>query len=234
MKFLIINVDDFGYGDGINRAVAVLHDQGCVTSASLMVNTPGTAQAVAIAAARPRLSLGLHANFTNEVDRLVEFDDPAVCRRELRRQFDSFRALTGRPPTHLDSHHHVHRRPACQPTFQELADEHGLPLRDRPPVVFKGGFYGQWEHGVSQKEKVSFEALRSILSNELGRGIYELVVHPGYLDARADYVYDLDRQWEAETLGDPRLLGLLRQQGVCLISYHELSEAVAQLDRDRG
>ena len=233
MKFLIINADDFGYGDGVNRAVAVLHDQGRVTSASLMVNTPGTRQAVGIAARRPRLSLGLHVNFTNETDRLVEFDDPPACRRELRRQFDCFLALTGRRPTHLDSHQHVHRRPACRPTFQELASEHGLPLRDRPPVVFKGGFYGQWEYGVSQKEKVSFDALRSIVSNELGRGIYELVVHPGYLDARADYVYGLDRQWEAETLADPRLPGLLRQQGICLISYHELSGAIAQLDGDR-
>jgi PTS system cellobiose-specific IIA component len=234
VKFLIINADDFGYGDGVNRAVAVLHDLGVVTSASLMVNTPGTAPAVAIAAARPRLSLGLHVNFTTEADRLVEFDDPAVCRRELGRQLDCFVALTGRRPTHLNSHHHVHRHPACRPSFQELADEHDLPLRDRPPVVFKGGFYGQWEHGVSQKEKVSFEALRSILSNELGRGIYELVVHPGYLDARADYIYHLDRQWEAETLADPRLLGLLRQQGISLISYHELGEAIAQLERDRG
>ena len=142
VKFVIISAEDLGYGDGINRAVAVLHDLGRVTSASLMVNTTGTAQAVAIAAARPRLSLGLHVNFTNEDDRLVEFDDPAVCRRELRRQFDHFVTLTGRRPTHLNSHHHVHRRPACRPSFQELADEHNLPLRDRPPVVFKGGFYG--------------------------------------------------------------------------------------------
>jgi predicted glycoside hydrolase/deacetylase ChbG (UPF0249 family) len=232
VKFLIINADDFGYGDGVNRAVADLHDLGGVTSASLMVNTPSTAQAVTIAAARPRLSLGLHVNFTNEADRLVEFDDPAVCRRELRRQFDRFLALTGRRPTHLDSHQDVHRRPACWPSFQELADEHGLSLRGRPPLVLKGGFYGQWEYGVSEKEKVSFEALRSIVSNELGQGIYELVVHPGYLDARAEYVYHLDRQWEAETLADPRLAGLLRQQGICLISYHELSQAIAQLDRD--
>ena len=185
MKFLIINADDFGYGCGVNRAIAELHDQGVVTSASLMVNTPSTAEGVAMAAARPALSLGLHVNFTNEAQRLVDFDDPAVCRRELRRQFDHFVALTGRPPTHLDSHQHVHRRPPCQPSFLELALEYGLPLRDRAPVTFKGGFYGQWEYGISEQEKVSFEALTSIVSTELRRGIYELAVHPGYLDAAA-------------------------------------------------
>ena len=230
MKFLIINADDFGYGCGVNRAITELHDQGVVTSAGLMVNTPGTEEAVALASARPGLSLGLHVNFTNEAQRLVEFDDPEVCRRELRRQFDRFVALTGRPPTHLDSHQHVHRRPRCQPSFLELALEHGLPLRDRPPVIFKGGFYGQWEYGVSQPAKVSFEALTSIVSTELRRGIYELAVHPGYLDEAADYVYHRDREWERETLSDPRLPALLRDHGVELISYHQLKDAVAQLD----
>ncbi len=230
MKFLIINADDFGYGCGVNRAIAELHDQGVVTSASLMVNTPSTAEGVAMAAARPGLSVGLHVNFTNEAQRLVDFDDPAVCRRELRRQFDHFVALTGRPPTHLDSHQHVHRRPSCQPSFLELAAEHGLPLRDRAPVTFKGGFYGQWEYGISEREKVSFDALTGIVSTELRRGIYELAVHPGYLDAAADYVYHRDREWERETLADPRLPALLRDQAVELISYHELKRAVACLD----
>ena len=55
VKFLIINADDFGYGDGVNRAAAALHDQGAVTSASLMVNTPGTAQAVDLAWAPRRV-----------------------------------------------------------------------------------------------------------------------------------------------------------------------------------
>ena len=230
MKFVIINADDFGYGDGVNRAVAELHDRGVVTSASLMVNTPGTMPAVALAAAQPRLSLGLHVNFTNEAEQLVEFDDPEVCRRELRRQFDCFVALTGRRPTHLDSHQHVHRRLACQSSFLELAEEHGLPLRDQRPVTYKGGFYGQWQHGISEPEKVSFETLTQIVSTELTHGIYELAVHPGYYDEAAEYVYHRDRQWELETLSDPRLLGLLTDLDVRLISYHQLGHAVALVD----
>jgi predicted glycoside hydrolase/deacetylase ChbG (UPF0249 family) len=213
----------------VNRAIVELHDRGVLTSAGLMVNTRATAEAVALAAARPRLSLGLHVNFTNEAQRLVEFDDPAVCRRELRRQFDHFVELTGRPPSHLDSHQHVHRRPACQPSFVELATQYGLPLRDRPPVTFKGGFYGQWEYGVSQPAKVSFEALSQIVSTEVQRGIYELAVHPGFHDATATWVYQLDREWELATLSDPRLPALLRELGVTLISYHQLGRAVEQL-----
>jgi predicted glycoside hydrolase/deacetylase ChbG (UPF0249 family) len=168
-------------------------------------------------------------NFTNEAQRLVEFDDPEVCRRELRRQFDHFVELTGRPPTHLDSHQHIHRRRPCQPSFLDLALEYGLPLRDRPPVTFKGGFYGQWEYGVSQPAKVSFEALSQIVATELRHGIYELAVHPGYHDATVSYVYQQDREWELETLSDPRLPPLLRELGVELISYHQLGAAVERL-----
>ena len=234
VKFLIINAEDFGYGSGVNRAIAELHDRGVVTATGLMVNCPGTAEAVALAATRPQLSLGLHVNFTNEAERLVEFDDPEVCRRELRRQFDQFVELTGHLPTHLDSHQHVHRRRPCQASFLELAEEHGLPLRDRSPVIFKGGFYSQWEYGVPQPAKVSFEALTGIVSTELTRGVYELAVHPGYRDEGVDYVYNQDREWELATLSDPRLAGLLRDVGVQLISFRQLSWALEQLDGHRA
>lgn len=229
MKFLIVNADDFGYGPGVNRGIAEAHDRGVVTSAGLMVNTPGTEEAVRLAAARPSLSLGLHANFTNEAQRLVEFDEPAICRQELRRQFERFTALVGRLPTHLDSHQHVHRRRPCQASFKELAEEHGLPLRDQPPVVFKGGFYGQWEYNVSETSKVSFEALARIVRGELTHGIYELAVHPGYLDPGENYVYGVDRSHELRTLTDPRLRPLLEAQAIRLINYASLKQAVAGL-----
>jgi ATP-binding cassette, subfamily B, bacterial len=234
VKFLIINADDFGYGHGVNRGIIELVDRGVVTSAGLMVNAPGTAEAVRLAAERPALAVGLHVNFTNESTPLFDLDDPEICRRELRRQFDSFRNLTGRLPTHIDSHQHVHRRPACRHIFLELAAEHGLPLRNQPPVTYKGGFYSQWVYKVPDRSRVSFDALAQILSTELSRGIYELAVHPGYHDPAADYAYHRDREWELEALGDPRLLGLLQELNVRLISYHQVDAVLAELRADGG
>jgi predicted glycoside hydrolase/deacetylase ChbG (UPF0249 family) len=233
VKFLIVNADDFGYGAGVNRGIAEAHDRGVVTSAGLMVNAPWAEEAAALAAERPRLSLGLHVNFTNEAQRLVEFDDPAVCRAELRRQLERFVELTGRLPTHLDSHQHVHRRRPCLPAFEELASEQGLPLRDRPPVTFKGGFYGQLVYGVPQPERVGFEALERILRDELHEGIYELACHPGYYDAEASYVYHQERERELATLCDARLPPLLQELDLRLISYHELPAARRQLSLER-
>jgi predicted glycoside hydrolase/deacetylase ChbG (UPF0249 family) len=230
VTFLIVNADDFGYGPGVNRGVVEAHDRGLLTSAGLMVNAPGTEEAVRLAAARPRLSLGLHVNFTNEAQRLVEFDDPEVCRIELQRQFDRFVELTGKLPSHLDSHQHVHRRRACLPSFRELAGRHGLPLRDEPPVTFKGGFYGQLEYGVPRLERVGFAALGAILRDELRGGIYELACHPAYYDPSVHYVYHREREHELATLCDPRLRALVGDLQLRLISYHELPAAVKELE----
>lgn len=233
MKFVIFNADDFGYSSGINRGIAEAHERGVVTSATLVVNGIATAEAVRIAREHPQLSVGLHVNFTNEAQRLVEFEDPVVCRAELRRQFDTFLDLMGRLPTHLDSHQHVHRARGRRPFFEELADEHRIALRDRPPVVFKGGFYAQWESGASDPSKVSLAALERILRNEIhDAGIYEMSCHPGYLDPAVRMVYHRDREWELATLCDPKLPQILDEEGIELIGYTQQALAAARLEEE--
>lgn len=229
-KFVIFNADDFGYSGGINRGIVEAHERGVVTSATLIVNAPATREAVALARAHPRLAVGLHVNFTNEAKRLIDLDDPAACRAELWRQYRLFRELMGGwQPTHLDSHQHVHRDPRRRRLFEELAAAEGLPLRDQPPVTFKGGFYAQWEYGVSDPEKVSLGALQRILHREIGAGIYEMACHPGYYDPALEAVYHHDREHELRTLTDRRLRDVLAEEAVRLISYRELPEAVEVL-----
>lgn len=57
---LIINADDFGVSSTVNQAVVTAHDEGILTSCSLMVGGDACDEAVALAKARPRLSVGLH------------------------------------------------------------------------------------------------------------------------------------------------------------------------------
>jgi chitin disaccharide deacetylase len=228
LKHLIINADDFGYTRGVNRGVREVYDRGTLTSAGLMVNTPGTAEAVTMARDMPRLSLGLHVNFTNEAQRLFDLDDSAACRVELRRQLDRFVELVGRLPSHVDSHQHVHRDSRRLLHFRELAREHGLPLREEPPVVYLGGFYGQWEYGVSSPEKVGFDAIATIIRREVEDGVTELACHPGYAEPEASLVYDSEREIEVSTLCDPRLPQLLEEAGIRLISYDELPRVLAR------
>src|SRR2546425_9238689 len=109
MHYVIVNADDFGSSEGINHGIIAAHEQGIVTSTSLMVNTPATAAAVKLARAYPNLGLGLHVNLTGEGERLVDLEDRQAVKRELEEQFNRFVDLTGQFPTHLDSHQHVHR-----------------------------------------------------------------------------------------------------------------------------
>jgi predicted glycoside hydrolase/deacetylase ChbG (UPF0249 family) len=228
-KYVIFNADDFGYSRGINRGIIAAHESGVVSSASLMVNAPETAEAVALAKAHPDLAVGLHVNFTNEAQSLIDLESREECARELRRQYGVFVDLMGQRPTHIDSHQHVHRHWMRRQLFEELAAAEGVPMRDVTPVVFKGGFYAQWEYGVSQPEKVSLGALLRILSREIEGGIYELSCHPGYFDPALAAVYHEDREHELETLVDPRLPGLIAEMGIELISYRDLPRAQGSL-----
>src|ERR1035437_8636195 len=57
---LIVNADDFGRSVSINQAVVRAHQEGVLTTASLMVNEPAFEEAVALARERPALGVGLH------------------------------------------------------------------------------------------------------------------------------------------------------------------------------
>jgi len=54
---LIVNADDFGGSASINEAVIRAHYDGILTSASLMVNEPGFAEAVKLARENPTLGV---------------------------------------------------------------------------------------------------------------------------------------------------------------------------------
>ena len=105
-RWLIVNADDFGLGRGINRGIVEAHLHGIVTSASLMVTTPWSEHAAVMAGEVPGLGVGLHADLGRGAG--PEWN-ATRCTVELRRQLQLLRAMTGRRPTHLDSHHNRHR-----------------------------------------------------------------------------------------------------------------------------
>ena len=222
MRYLIVNGDDFGAGDGVNRGILDAHRRGILTSASLMVNMPGSEAAARLAREAPELSVGIHVNLTNEGgDPVVALEDAQACRAELLRQLARFHDLVGRLPTHVDSHHNVHRRPALRPLFVDLASRHDLPLREHSGVRYFSSFYGQWD-GETHLEQVGVGTLRRMLCDEIGDGVTELACHPGYLDAGFPSVYSVEREAELRTLCDPAVRETVREQGFRLIGFREL------------
>jgi predicted glycoside hydrolase/deacetylase ChbG (UPF0249 family) len=219
MKYLIVNADDFGASSGINRGILEAHERGVLTSTSLMVNMPAVAEAVSISREYPALSIGLHVNFTNEGEGpVVDIADIDACRAELARQFDRFADAMGRLPSHIDSHHHVHRRRHLLPLFEEIASRYGLPLREHSCVRFFKRFYAQWDDDT-HLDWISVENLVRLLEAALCDGITELGCHPGYVDPAFHTLYNGEREVELQTLCDPMLRDWLTASGVTLVNY---------------
>ena len=146
---LIINGDDFGFSSGVNQAIIAAHEQGILTSTSLMVTGAAFAEAVALAQAHPRLAVGLHLvlacgrsvlppsqiphlvdadqNFSNQPEKAgLYYHFSRAARRELpleiRAQLTKFRA-TGLPLSHVDGHVHVHLQPVVMHHLAGMAAE---------------------------------------------------------------------------------------------------------------
>ncbi len=222
-KYLIFNADDFGSSPGINQGIVEAHVRGVVTSTSLMVTRGAASQAAAMAGDHPQLSLGLHWTVDRTDGSSVDSDDPLAVRRELEQQLDRFTELTGAEPTHLDSHHHVHRAEHLMPIFREVARSLGIPLRGDAPVHVIGGFYAQWEWQVTNAEYVSVGFLQKLLQEEVAEGWTEISCHPGRVDQSLRSVYTHERELELETLTDPRIRETLQELGIALRSYRDWS-----------
>ena len=64
MGRLIINADDFGYCKGVNMGIIEAHQNGVLTSTTLMAGMPGFDQAVNLAKKNPGLGVGVHLTLT--------------------------------------------------------------------------------------------------------------------------------------------------------------------------
>jgi len=150
---VIINADDFGLCDGVNKAVAQAHTDGVLTSATIMANMPAADEAVKIAKKLPNLGVGVHLNLTEGrplskdtcIGRLLDTDGQFACspfklsllslgghkireaiRAELAAQIQ-WVIDNGLKPTHLDSHKHIHTFPQLFSIVCQLAGRFQIP-----------------------------------------------------------------------------------------------------------
>ena len=182
-----------------------------------MVDRPAAADAVEHARRLPDLSVGLHFVEPDDVD----IDDAARLADTLAGQLDRFHELVGRAPTHLDSHHHVHLEGKRLRSFAAAAGELGVPVRGDGSVKYIGGFYGQWEWGVTDLSHVQPEYLERLLREEVLEGHNEIACHPA-ASADLDSIYKHERLVELETLTRPGLGDAVEQLGISLVGYDSL------------
>ena len=218
-RHLIVNADDFGASEGVNRGILDCHTGGIVTSTSLMVTGRAVTEAVAMSRDHPELAIGLHWDVWGEDEREFDTTDVAAVRDEFARQLDEFHRLMGRTPTHVDSHRHAHREEQLMPVFEELVAPLGVPLRGGDAVRFVGGFYAQWEWKVTNLDYVSVPFLQRMIREEVPPGWTEFSCHPGYVSPDYSAVYLAEREAEVRTLTDPRVRDTIAEEGIALVSY---------------
>jgi len=231
---LIVNADDFGRSLGVNRGVIRGHQEGIVTSATLMVRWPAASEAGSYAG-RSDLSVGLHLDLGEweyrdgewrESYAVVPIGDPRAVEDEITRQLERFEAFAGRPPTHLDSHQHVHRDEPVAGALARAGARLGVPVRGAAPsIAYSGAFFGQDSRGAPFPEAITVEGLVATIE-ALPPGATELACHPA-AEADHDSAYGLERLVELETLCDPRVRAAIDRAGIDLRSFAELAGSAA-------
>jgi predicted glycoside hydrolase/deacetylase ChbG (UPF0249 family) len=158
-RLAIINADDFGLCDEVNRATIETLKHGVVSSASVMVPAPRFAEAAEFARAHPEVDIGVHLVLTSEWNRrnkwgpvlgsdavpsLVDGEGhlwshpgrlfararPREAEAELRAQV--MKALgAGIDVSHVDSHMFVLHgwHPVYRDMYVRIASDFGLPMR---------------------------------------------------------------------------------------------------------
>jgi len=216
MRRLVVNADDFGLSPGINEGILEAHASGIVTSTSLMVLARAAPSAARAASGHAGLSVGLH--FVD--DGSADLDDRAEIARSFREQLERFRELTGREPTHVDSHHHVHSGSRARfATFAAIVEPLGVPLRGAQ-VTYVGGFWAQTELGVTNLRCVSRPFLLALIRAKVRDGLTELACHPGRVNGDFGSSYLHEREVELATLTEPGLAAAIESLGVELVSFH--------------
>jgi len=152
MKNLIVNADDLGWTRGVNRGIGEAHQNGIVTSTSLLANGEAFKDGVETAQDLPRLGVGVHLNLSDGkpvapvlnvkslLNKAGEFSlgPEALLFRltakslelnevetEWDAQIEKVRG-TGIHPTHLDGHKHVQMLPGLFAIALRLAKKHGI------------------------------------------------------------------------------------------------------------
>lgn len=230
---LIVNADDFGATNGVNRGIVEAHEKGIVTSASLMIRQPAVDDAIELATAHPRLAVGLHVDLGewayrngdwHAVYEVVDTDDVDGVHDEVAKQVGRFEELVGRSPTHLDSHQHVHQRGPAADAVAAAGRRLSVPVRHADDSVrYLGSFYGQLAKGEPWRDVLTIDGLVGLL-RPLPEGTTELGCHPGYADGLAETgtMYVAEREVELQVLCDPAVRAALDDLGIELISFADL------------
>jgi len=247
MKRLIINADGFGLTAGVSAGIVEGADVGLICSTTAMACSPGSLEIVKRYAPALPGRIGAHLQLTSgtpclppqEIRTLVEASgdfprrpehiravDPDEVYREWAAQVERLREL-GVKVTHLDSHHHIHRRPDVFPAMLRLSLELDVPARPLSPEMGaelnRAGAHcadlcvTAWFNAGPNPETL-LACLDEAFASIGNKGVIELMTHPGHCDEELKRVstYAFPRETELNVLTSARLIRGLKKRGIRL------------------
>ncbi len=152
MHKIIVNADDFGVSQVVNKEIEKMIEVGAISSTTIMANGACLEEACAFAKAHPSVSYGIHLCLSEfdsitkspilqkygvidengrfirmAIFHLSKFSAELLCaiKEELLAQIKKIKSYN-LPLSHCDSHHHVHTIWGLQNVFDEVLREEGF------------------------------------------------------------------------------------------------------------
>jgi predicted glycoside hydrolase/deacetylase ChbG (UPF0249 family) len=245
LRRLIINADDLGYDPAVDAGLLRAMRQGLVSSATLMVNSPYSAEA---ARAARGLSVGLHLNLARWRPLTVGFSPShlgadgafaeakaaslpeAVVEGEARAQLEHAAQLLGKRPTHLDVHKHLHRHQAILRAVAVVARAEGLPVRaldEEMRAFLRAQGVATPGHFVGEAGALAYWTQERFLTElaALKEGTTEWMCHPGEPPTQLVSGYSSQRRVELDTFTSEEAREALELSGVVLTDFAALASA---------
>jgi predicted glycoside hydrolase/deacetylase ChbG (UPF0249 family) len=243
---LIVNADDFGLTPGVSAGILSAHRHGIVSSTTLLATAAIDAEQLA-ELRDSALGVGIHVNLTlgrplsgarslSDGDgRFVRDPSHAAARadardveREVSAQLEKFAALMHRPPTHLDTHHHVGLLAPVAEIILDAARRLGVPVRSQNETARARALTAGLrtpDHFFGESGPGAYWSLGRTLAHlrELPLGVSEFMAHPGFCDDALSYSrYGRQRETEMIGLGSPAARAAVSSLGITLCHFGQL------------
>ena len=227
MNRVVINADDFGISDGVCRAIIELLNSLAISSTSIMVNSVENRACLQRWRVKDLSGIaGVHLQLTDttpicdpsEIPSIINCEtglfydrkslasidiDPNHVKKEWLKQIEVASDLIGTMPSHLDSHHGVHRMSNCSNVYLSIASDLNIPVRGWQDIGFlnkmkslnvKGSSYliRDWT-GENLSASTLIEMLLAARMEVSQDGIIEVVTHPGYSDSYLENISSLNK-----------------------------------------
>ncbi len=248
MAFFVINIDDFGYSKDTFEASVDLIEREIVSSCTVMVSMPYSKIALEYVGQSSNISYGLHLCLSDESplssrSEICSLTGPngnfyktkelwiraflgqvkkSELEIEISAQIEKFIRISGKIPSHIDGHGHIHRIPIVMDVLRSIMLKFGIDHIRRTQNIYisamkcsvktlnlvmnrmlcKGFYSTDWMFiPTSSKGEDWVEGLLSVVPIE---GIVEIAIHPGFDEfwRRSEY----DQIIRLASLTNPRCL----------------------------